>query len=88
MNYCILGPLLLLPVYLYVLMFDLVMQVEEIDDVAKNLAQVIATERTLIEECGNLLYQAHNLQVWVQIDSYLTFNQNILTVLVFYVNPS
>ncbi|CAN6217171.1 unnamed protein product [Urochloa humidicola] len=38
-------------------------KVEEIDDVAKNLAQVIATERTLIEECGNLLYQAHNLQM-------------------------
>ena len=40
------------------------MQVEQIDDVACNLAQVIATERTLIEECGNLLYQAQNLQVW------------------------
>ncbi|CAN6173846.1 unnamed protein product [Urochloa humidicola] len=38
-------------------------KVEEIDDVAKNLAQVIATERTLIAECGNLLYQAHNLQM-------------------------
>ncbi|PAN11705.1 hypothetical protein PAHAL_2G207800 [Panicum hallii] len=38
-------------------------KVEEIDDVAQNLAQVIATERTFIEECGNLLYQAHNLQM-------------------------
>ncbi|TKW32383.1 hypothetical protein SEVIR_2G165500v4 [Setaria viridis] len=38
-------------------------KVIEIDDVAKNVAQIIATERTLIEECGNLLYQAHNLQM-------------------------
>ncbi|KAG2604933.1 hypothetical protein PVAP13_4NG128719 [Panicum virgatum] len=38
-------------------------KVEEIDDVACNLAQVVATERTLIEECGNLLYQAHDLQM-------------------------
>ncbi|KAF8650100.1 hypothetical protein HU200_064074 [Digitaria exilis] len=38
-------------------------KVQKIDDAAKNLAQVIATERTLIEECGNLLYQAHNLQM-------------------------
>ncbi|RLN33929.1 protein ENDOSPERM DEFECTIVE 1-like [Panicum miliaceum] len=38
-------------------------KVEEIDGVAKNFAQVFATERTLIEECGNLLYQAHNLQI-------------------------
>ncbi|XP_066307607.1 protein ENDOSPERM DEFECTIVE 1-like [Miscanthus floridulus] len=38
-------------------------KVEQIDDVASNLAQVIATERTLIEECGNLLYQAQNLQM-------------------------
>ncbi|XP_066346952.1 protein ENDOSPERM DEFECTIVE 1-like [Miscanthus floridulus] len=38
-------------------------KVQQIDDVACNLAQVIATERTLIEECGNLLYQAQNLQM-------------------------
>jgi hypothetical protein len=55
--------------------------------VAKNLAQIIATERTLIEECGNLLYQAHNLQVWVQIDNHFTLNQYILAVLVWHVNP-
>ncbi|CAD6262356.1 unnamed protein product [Miscanthus lutarioriparius] len=38
-------------------------KVQQIDDVACNLAQVIATERTLIEECGNLLYQVQNLQM-------------------------
>nr|ACG30514.1 hypothetical protein [Zea mays] len=38
-------------------------KVEQTGDVASNLAQVIATERTLIEECGNLLYQAQNLQM-------------------------
>lgn len=38
-------------------------QVQEVDYVAAKLAQVIASERVAIEECGNLLYQAHNLQV-------------------------
>ncbi|KAG8049500.1 hypothetical protein GUJ93_ZPchr0009g834 [Zizania palustris] len=38
-------------------------KVQEVDDVASSLAQVIATERALIEECGNLLYQAHNMQM-------------------------
>ncbi|XP_062193275.1 protein ENDOSPERM DEFECTIVE 1-like [Phragmites australis] len=38
-------------------------KVENIDDVASNLSQVVATERALIEECGNLLYQAQNLQM-------------------------
>ncbi|KAJ1289101.1 hypothetical protein BS78_02G139300 [Paspalum vaginatum] len=37
-------------------------KVEQINDVGGNLAQVIVNERTLIEECGNLLYQAQNLQ--------------------------
>ncbi|KAF2915472.1 protein ENDOSPERM DEFECTIVE 1 [Oryza sativa Japonica Group] len=38
-------------------------KVQEVDDVAAKLAQVIASERVAIEECGNLLYQAHNLQM-------------------------
>ncbi|KAL5201326.1 hypothetical protein ABZP36_035680 [Zizania latifolia] len=38
-------------------------KVQEVDDVASSLAQVIATERAMIEECGNLLYQAHNMQM-------------------------
>ncbi|KAL6909478.1 hypothetical protein ACP4OV_001759 [Aristida adscensionis] len=38
-------------------------KVEKIDDTASNLAQVMAGERTLIEECGNLLYQAQDLQM-------------------------
>ncbi|CAM0950891.1 unnamed protein product [Alopecurus aequalis] len=38
-------------------------KVEEVDCVASNLAQVIASERALIEECGNLLNQAHHLQM-------------------------
>ncbi|KAL6839657.1 hypothetical protein ACP4OV_030596 [Aristida adscensionis] len=41
-------------------------KVNKIDDAASNLAQVIASERTLIEECGNLLYQAENLQARVK----------------------
>ncbi|TVU11116.1 hypothetical protein EJB05_44681, partial [Eragrostis curvula] len=38
-------------------------KVGEIDDVSSSLAQVISTEKTLIEECGNLIYQAQNLQM-------------------------
>lgn len=36
---------------------------EVMDDVISKLAEVANTERTLIEECGNLLSEAHNLQV-------------------------
>ncbi|KAL6600284.1 hypothetical protein ACP70R_045084 [Stipagrostis hirtigluma subsp. patula] len=36
---------------------------KKIDDAASNLAQVISRERSLIEECGNLLYQAQSLQM-------------------------
>ncbi|KAK1630023.1 hypothetical protein QYE76_004338 [Lolium multiflorum] len=42
---------------------NLLPKVEEVDCVASNLAQVIASERALIEECGNLLNQAHHLQM-------------------------
>uniref|UniRef100_A0A0D9XC27 Protein ENDOSPERM DEFECTIVE 1 n=1 Tax=Leersia perrieri TaxID=77586 RepID=A0A0D9XC27_9ORYZ len=38
-------------------------KVQEVDDVAAKVAQVVAGERALVEECGNLLYQAHNLQM-------------------------
>uniref|UniRef100_J3MW66 Uncharacterized protein n=2 Tax=Oryza brachyantha TaxID=4533 RepID=J3MW66_ORYBR len=38
-------------------------KVQEVDDVAAKLAQVIASERSLIEECGNLLYQAQHMQM-------------------------
>uniref|UniRef100_A0A0D9W5B1 Uncharacterized protein n=1 Tax=Leersia perrieri TaxID=77586 RepID=A0A0D9W5B1_9ORYZ len=38
-------------------------KVQEVDDVATKVAQVVAGERALVEECGNLLYQAHNLQM-------------------------
>ncbi|CAL9779322.1 unnamed protein product [Musa acuminata subsp. burmannicoides] len=36
---------------------------EDIDDAASDLASVISTQRALIEECRNLLSQAHDLQV-------------------------
>ncbi|KAJ4755088.1 QWRF motif protein (DUF566) [Rhynchospora pubera] len=36
---------------------------EEVDKTALDLAKVVAKERELIEECGNLLALAHNLQV-------------------------
>uniref|UniRef100_A0ACD5XR83 Uncharacterized protein n=1 Tax=Avena sativa TaxID=4498 RepID=A0ACD5XR83_AVESA len=42
---------------------NLLPKVEEVDCVASNLAQVIASERALIEECGNLLNQAHHMQM-------------------------
>lgn len=42
---------------------NLLPKVEEVDGVASNLAQVIASERALIEECGNLLYQAQHMQM-------------------------
>ncbi|KAK3132414.1 hypothetical protein QOZ80_6AG0521110 [Eleusine coracana subsp. coracana] len=38
-------------------------KVEEIEAVASSLAQVLSTEKSLIEECGNLIYQAQNLQM-------------------------
>ncbi|OAY68749.1 protein ENDOSPERM DEFECTIVE 1-like [Ananas comosus] len=36
---------------------------EGIEDIATDLAKVVSSERSLIEECGNLLSEAHNLQV-------------------------
>ncbi|XBI80646.1 hypothetical protein VPH35_089752 [Triticum aestivum] len=42
---------------------DLLPKVEEVDGVASKLAQIITSERDLIEECGNLLNQAHHMQM-------------------------
>ncbi|ONK81976.1 uncharacterized protein A4U43_C01F34840 [Asparagus officinalis] len=36
---------------------------EVVEDVISNLAELVSTERALIEECGSLLSQAHNLQM-------------------------
>ncbi|THU58161.1 hypothetical protein C4D60_Mb03t11250 [Musa balbisiana] len=36
---------------------------EDVDHVASDLASVISTQRVLVEECGNLLSEAHVLQV-------------------------
>lgn len=41
----------------------LLQQTADIDDVASDLASVISTQKTLVEECGNLLSEAHRLQV-------------------------
>ncbi|KAG8087069.1 hypothetical protein GUJ93_ZPchr0010g9179 [Zizania palustris] len=38
-------------------------KVGEIDDVAYNLAKVVGIEKLLIEQCGNLLCQAHDMQM-------------------------
>ncbi|XP_044945798.1 protein ENDOSPERM DEFECTIVE 1-like [Hordeum vulgare subsp. vulgare] len=42
---------------------NLLPKVEEVDGVASRLAQIITSERDLIEECGNLLNQAHHMQM-------------------------
>ncbi|KAE8813547.1 protein ENDOSPERM DEFECTIVE 1-like [Hordeum vulgare] len=42
---------------------NLLPKVEEVDGVASRLAQIITSERDLIEECGNLLNQAHHMQL-------------------------
>nr|XP_010928987.1 protein ENDOSPERM DEFECTIVE 1 [Elaeis guineensis] len=36
---------------------------EGVEDIASDLARVVNSERTLTEECGNLLSEVHNLQV-------------------------
>ncbi|OEL30897.1 Protein ENDOSPERM DEFECTIVE 1 [Dichanthelium oligosanthes] len=38
-------------------------KVQEVEDVAFNLAEVMGSEQTLLEECADLLHQAHNMQV-------------------------
>lgn len=55
----------------------LLSQAEDIDIGASDLASCIGNERILIEECGNLLSQTHEMQVSLHLlTSYLlTRNQ-------------
>lgn len=70
---------------------SLVMKVGEIDDVASKLVKVILSERLLIEECGNLLYQAHNMQVQCHqkrkelfdLDIFILLNESMVNTLSF-----
>jgi len=41
-----------------------IMKVEEIEDVASELNNVVSNEQVLLQECADLLHQAHDMQVW------------------------
>jgi len=63
----------------------LAMKVGEIEDMASELNNVVSNEQVLLQECADLLHQAHDMQVW--------FNQKQTNTLVcinlvlFYRNP-
>lgn len=42
----------------------LTMKVEEIEGVASELNDVVSNEQVLLQECADLLHQAHDMQVW------------------------
>jgi hypothetical protein len=42
---------------------NLVIKVQEVEHVASNLVEVMGSEQMLLEECAELLHQAHNMQV-------------------------
>ena len=42
----------------------LAMKVEEIEDVASEHNDVVSSEQVLLQECAELLHQAHDMQVW------------------------
>ncbi|URD98308.1 hypothetical protein MUK42_29203 [Musa troglodytarum] len=60
----------------------------DIDDVASDLASVISTQKTLVEECGNLLSEAHRLQVkecslrtqLIQVKQHNVYSSTVLQV--------
>jgi hypothetical protein len=51
-------------IHIYFLgLIDLAMKVEEIEDVASELNNVVSEEQVLLQECTDLLHQAHDMQV-------------------------
>lgn len=42
---------------------NLVIKVQDVEDVASDLVEVMGSEQMLLEECAELLHQAHNMQV-------------------------
>ncbi|XP_009398766.2 protein ENDOSPERM DEFECTIVE 1-like [Musa acuminata AAA Group] len=60
----------------------------DIDNVASDLASVISTQKTLVEECGNLLSEAHRLQVkecslrtqLIQVKQHNVYSSTVLQV--------
>lgn len=51
-------------IYLLGLIDYLAMKVGETEDVASELSNVVSDEQVLLQECADLLHQAHDMQVW------------------------
>lgn len=57
---------------------NLAIKVQEVEDVASSLAEVVGSEQMLLEECADLLHQAHNMQVRFHLkqNEYLNWHKH------------